>query len=325
MKQKRLFQIFVLLPLLFAPFGANQPVRASTGVVDRPDSRNSGRHFPKLQNEPTVSVHVSPGSVNVGGITSVMVRLNHVPAEGYTSTELTCIYDPDFVQTSNIVVGNLFGIDPVTAINGPYNGQFIVAIAGSDGKKAVSSGVLLAFNVRGLQEGQSSLECQARISTGDNALKALTSVGTKVTILQNILTPTVGPALCDKVQFVADVTIPDGTNFPPGATFTKTWRLKNVGSCTWTTSYQLVFFSGEQMGAGSSVSFSRTVAPGQVVGISVSLTAASSAGSHRGYWMFRNSSGINFGIGCSRTLTGRSSGLERRPINPGGWTSGCLV
>jgi uncharacterized repeat protein (TIGR01451 family) len=298
MNSKRLFQIFVLLTLLFAPLGANQPVHASPSAVDILDSPNSGHDFPGLQNEPTVSVLVSPGSVNVGEMTTVTVKLNHVPAEGYTSTELTCTYDPDFVEASNIVIGNLFGIDPVTAINDPHNGQFIVAIAGSNGKRTVSSGVLLAFNVRGLQAGQSSLGCQARVSTGNNALTTISSTGTKVTVLENILTPTVGPALCDKVQFMADVTVPDGTNFPPGATFTKTWRLKNVGSCTWTTSYQLVFFSGEQMGAPSSVSFSRAVAPGQVVDISVSLTAPSSPGSYRGYWMFKNANGALFGIGA---------------------------
>jgi hypothetical protein len=297
MNSKRVFQIFVLVTLLFAPFGANQPVRANTNVVDNLDMQSIDRSFHGLQTQPTVSMIVTPTSVTVGGMATVTVNLNHVPAEGYTSAELTCTYDPNVVEASNIVIGNLFGIDPVTAINGPHKGQFIVAIAGSGGRKAVSSGVLLAFNIRGLQAGQSSLGCQARVSTGDSALTTIASTGTKVTVLENILTPTVGPALCDKVQFVADVTVPDGTNFPPGATFTKTWRLKNVGSCTWTTSYQLVFFSGEQMGTVSSVSFPRNVAPGQTVDISVNLTAPSSPGSYRGYWMFKNSNGTLFGIG----------------------------
>ena len=34
-------------------------------------------------------------------------------------------------------------------------------------------------------------------------------------------------------QFVADVTIPDGTNFAPGTAFKKTWRLKNIGTNAW--------------------------------------------------------------------------------------------
>src|SRR5512143_426233 len=53
---------------------------------------------------------------------------------------------------------------------------------------------------------------------------------------------------CDWAQFVADVTIPDGTQIQPGATFTKTWRLKNIGYCTWTTAYSMVYDSGTQMG-----------------------------------------------------------------------------
>src|SRR5574338_1618752 len=53
--------------------------------------------------------------------------------------------------------------------------------------------------------------------------------------------------VCDQAQFVRDVTIPDGTVFAPGATFTKTWRIKNAGTCTW-SGYSLVFDSGDSMG-----------------------------------------------------------------------------
>ena len=108
---------------------------------------------------------------------------------------------------------------------------------------------------------------------------------------------TVPPSSCDKAQFIADVTVPDGTVMLPGATFTKTWRLKNVGTCAWTTAYQLVFFSGEQMGAASSAAFPKNVAVGETVDISINMTAPSAAGSYRGYWMFKNASGALFGIG----------------------------
>ncbi len=108
---------------------------------------------------------------------------------------------------------------------------------------------------------------------------------------------TVPPSACDRAQFVADVNIPDGTVLAPGATFTKTWRLKNVGACAWSTSYQLVFFSGEQMGAAASAPFPQNVAVSQTVDISINMTAPSAAGSYRGYWMFKNASGALFGIG----------------------------
>ncbi len=111
------------------------------------------------------------------------------------------------------------------------------------------------------------------------------------------VTVTVPPSSCDKAQFVADRTIPDGTVMAPGSTFTKTWRLKNVGACAWSTSYQLVFFSGEQMGSASSAAFPQNVAVGQTVDISINMTAPSAAGSYRGYWMFKNANGALFGIG----------------------------
>lgn len=145
-------------------------------------------------------------------------------------------------------------------------------------------------------------------ATGDRALwgnPIISRVGGPiVTVTPTItgtpptVTSTVPPSTCDKVQFISDVTVPDGTVFGPGTAFTKTWRLKNVGACTWTTSYQLVFYSGEQMNGPSALNFPKTVAPGQTVDITVSLTAPSVAGTYRGYWMFKNASGALFGIGA---------------------------
>ena len=104
-------------------------------------------------------------------------------------------------------------------------------------------------------------------------------------------------ATCDWAQFVSDVTVPDGTIFQPGATFTKTWRLKNIGTCTWSTSYTMVYVSGTQMGSTTSVNLPGSVAPGQTVDVSVPMTAPNTAGSYTGYWKFKNASGALFGIG----------------------------
>src|SRR3972149_8813432 len=59
--------------------------------------------------------------------------------------------------------------------------------------------------------------------------------------------------VCDQAQFISDLTVPDGTSFSPGAVFTKTWRLMNIGSCTWSESYTLAFFNSEQFGAAASL------------------------------------------------------------------------
>jgi hypothetical protein len=116
-----------------------------------------------------------------------------------------------------------------------------------------------------------------------------------VSALPTLAAPTFPPAAsatpaCDQAQFVRDVTIPDGTAYSPGASFTKTWRLKNVGTCTW-SGYSLVFDSGDQMN-GSSPTAIATVTPGQEVDISVTLTAPATAGSYRGYWRIRSASGV---------------------------------
>ena len=70
--------------------------------------------------------------------------------------------------------------------------------------------------------------------------------------------PTSTPVPCNQAQFVKDVTIPDNTELGPGQSFTKTWRLKNIGTCAWTTGYDLVFLSGDAMG-GSSVDLPQRV------------------------------------------------------------------
>jgi hypothetical protein len=102
---------------------------------------------------------------------------------------------------------------------------------------------------------------------------------------------------CDWAFFIKDVTIPDGMVLAPGETFTKIWRLKNRGTCTWASDYMLVFSSGAQMGGKTVVTFPGPVAPGQTVDVSILLTAPSAPGSYSGYWMLRNSSGALFGTG----------------------------
>ena len=112
------------------------------------------------------------------------------------------------------------------------------------------------------------------------------------------ITVTVPPTTCDKVQYVANMTIPDGTIMQPGAQFTKTWRLKNIGTCAWKKdTYQLVYVSGSTMGSTSAV-FPQDIPVGQDYDFSINLVAPSEAGSYRGYWMFKNASGVLFGVGA---------------------------
>jgi hypothetical protein len=115
--------------------------------------------------------------------------------------------------------------------------------------------------------------------------------------------PSTPTPLCDVGAFVADVTVPDGTQFLPNTSFVKTWRLKNAGICTWTTSYAAVFDSGSQMGAPASVNLTQSVPPGSTVDISVNMTAPATYGSYQSNWKLRNASGVIFGLGSTATKT----------------------
>jgi hypothetical protein len=112
-------------------------------------------------------------------------------------------------------------------------------------------------------------------------------------------TPTVSATDCDRAEagVPIDVTVPDDTQFTAGTSFVKTWRLVNIGTCTWTTGYALVYFSGEKMGGPDVVPLNSNVAPGQVVDLTVNLTAPSTPGTYQGNWLLRNPGGTLFGIG----------------------------
>ena len=101
-------------------------------------------------------------------------------------------------------------------------------------------------------------------------------------------TPTPTKHCRDNADFVTDLTVPDGTMFEPGAAFNKTWQLKNTGSCTWNTRYQLVFVGGAQLGAPHAVNMPHEVRPGDTVDITVPMVAPQHSGTYRGHWRMRN-------------------------------------
>jgi hypothetical protein len=109
------------------------------------------------------------------------------------------------------------------------------------------------------------------------------------------ITPT--PVPCNLAGFVTDVTIPDGTLVSPGSTFTKTWRMRNLGSCAWSADYQLVFVSGDQLNGPTHLPLGKSAAPGQTIDISVELTAPEAPGTYKGVYKLADASGSIFGIG----------------------------
>ena len=102
---------------------------------------------------------------------------------------------------------------------------------------------------------------------------------------------------CNRAAFIGDVTIPDNTILHLSEPFVKTWRIKNVGTCTWNAGYSVVFAGGDKMGGPDSVALPLNVAPDQTVDISVNLSAPNAAGHYEGLWQLQSGDGKNFGVG----------------------------
>lgn len=93
-------------------------------------------------------------------------------------------------------------------------------------------------------------------------------------------------------------TVPDGTQIDVGKNFTKTWRLKNTGSCNWTAGFAVIWVQGDIMDAKSVGPITEVdIPPGGYAMVSVDMQAPAEEGTFKGYWMLRSADGAVFGIG----------------------------
>jgi hypothetical protein len=104
---------------------------------------------------------------------------------------------------------------------------------------------------------------------------------------------TPGVSTVDLAEWVSQ-SIADDTVFAPGETFTITWRLRNVGTSTWTVGYLLRFYSGDAFGAPIEIPLGRVASPGETVDISVPMRAPNTPGNYRTDWVMSNESRSNF-------------------------------
>ena len=104
-----------------------------------------------------------------------------------------------------------------------------------------------------------------------------------------------GPSGCTlNAAYAGDVTVPDGKEIPPGKSFTKTWRLRNTGTCAWEAGTELVFGSGDQMDGPASVPVG-PVAPNAGTQVSVNLIAPGTPGTYKGNWQLQAPDGTRYG------------------------------
>ena len=104
-------------------------------------------------------------------------------------------------------------------------------------------------------------------------------------------------ASCDNFTF-SDVNYPDGSDVPGGSVFVKTWEFKNTGPCTWNQNYRLIFgwkTDGSDWDQTGPVNLPSVVNVGDVIDLSVTLTAPTKPGGYAAWFRLQNDKGYNFG------------------------------
>jgi hypothetical protein len=162
----------------------------------------------------------------------------------------------------------------------------------------------------------SSSQNQADISTAvaqtvaaQNSLTEVASLPTstplpssETTVLPDVVgtsttAPAVGAPGCTVSARLAGETPPDQTLLKPGEYFWKTWMLENTGTCTWDSTYQLIYESGDLMDGLTSYPLVETVAPGETKDITIYLKAPETEGTFTGYWQIQTPWNAMFGVG----------------------------
>jgi len=126
--------------------------------------------------------------------------------------------------------------------------------------------------------------------------------------------PTDEPCTLD-AAYQADVTIPDDTQIAAGEAFTKTWRIRNSGTCAWDTDYQLAFVDGERMG-GDDAEEVPVTAPGEDVDVSVRLVAPTGPGTYRGNWRICGTEAGCFGSQVYVQIVVPGEETDQTPLPP---------
>lgn len=105
--------------------------------------------------------------------------------------------------------------------------------------------------------------------------------------------PGPGTEIGDAAVYGGDVNVPDGTVFRPGEHFVKSWKIRNIGTTTWTGGYRWRFEAGTLMSAVQSVPAPPT-SPGGLAIISVAMIAPTATGVYTSFWQMSNAAGRAF-------------------------------
>ncbi|MEZ0394989.1 MAG: NBR1-Ig-like domain-containing protein [Anaerolineales bacterium] len=102
------------------------------------------------------------------------------------------------------------------------------------------------------------------------------------------------PPCTADLDFLGDLTIPDGTLISPGSPLDKQWLVQNSGTCNWDSGYRLRLVFGDPLGATPEQALYPARAGSQAV-IRILFTAPFTPGTYRSGWQAFTPDGSPFG------------------------------
>lgn len=92
------------------------------------------------------------------------------------------------------------------------------------------------------------------------------------------------------------VSMGEGSQVFSGEVFHVTWRLRNIGETVWNDQYNLVHIKGNSFGQAEKIPFSFEALPGDIIDVTLVLTAPTERGMYLGEWLIEAPDGSLFGM-----------------------------
>ncbi len=147
-------------------------------------------------------------------------------------------------------------------------------------------------------QAQNSLTKIASTPTA-TAMPIIQFTATTLANVTNTPAPLAGAPGCTVAARLAAEDPPDKALLKPGENFWKTWSLENTGTCTWDSTYKLVYWSGDLMGGLNSYPLPEAIAPGETKEISILLKTPDTEGTYTGFWSIQTPWNSYFGMGTA--------------------------
>ena len=105
------------------------------------------------------------------------------------------------------------------------------------------------------------------------------------------------PQLQNIALLLGTLSMEPGSQVYTGEEFQVTWRIRNIGETIWDDQYSLVYAGGEAFGQDLAIPLAIYAAPGDIIDVSLMLTAPDMTGNYRGEWLLLAPDGTPFGVG----------------------------